>query len=159
MLEQVQRLLDVGRFKDFVADFSPQFGEVTLIYGDNGVGKTTLAAVLDSLREDSATYVHRRVTLGGGTPEAEVHLDGTAYVFDGDEWGSELPHDRLEVYYSDFVARSVYCGNEVVSDNHRGLCEFALGRKAVGYIHALTDGPAPFSVPRAELGTPVSLAS
>jgi len=139
MLERVERILSVGRFKDFVADFSVQFGDVTLVYGDNGTGKTTLAAVFDSLRENSAAYVKRRATLGGGTPQVEVHVDGTIYVFDGDAWDSELPHDCLEVYYSDFVARNVYCGNGVVTDNYRGLCEFALGRKAVGNVRALTE--------------------
>ena len=46
MLEKFEFVNKVGLFEDYSHSPGREFGEVTLIYGENGVGKSTLAAIL-----------------------------------------------------------------------------------------------------------------
>ena len=111
---------------------------MTVIYGENGVGKTTLAAVVDSMRESSPEAMVRRRSLPGTIPpEASVTLDGVTYVFDGASWSAQPPYDTVDVFCPDFVNRNVYMGGSVGPDNKRNLCELVLGRQAVADVDRL----------------------
>ena len=65
MLERIERIAKTGLFEDHTHAPGCEFGAVTLVYGENGVGKSTLAAVLDSLRERNASEIIRRRSLPG----------------------------------------------------------------------------------------------
>jgi len=73
MLERFDRVNKVGLFEDYTHSPGCEFGEVTLIYGENGVGKSTLAAILDSLREKNAGELIRRRSLPGDVAVRAAH--------------------------------------------------------------------------------------
>lgn len=135
MLEKIDRLRNIGLFARHDEDGSSEFGPLTLIFGENGVGKTTLAAVIDSLRESSPDSIVRRRSLPGDkAPEASVTLDGVTYAFDGASWDAQPPYDTVDVFCPDFVNRNVYAGGGVGPDHRRNLCELVLGRHAVADV-------------------------
>lgn len=139
MLEKFNTVNKVGLFEDYKHSPGCEFGEVTLIYGENGVGKSTLAAILDSLRErNSGEIVRRRSLPGDVDPTVVVRLKGKDYVFDGHDWNDNPPHSTLEVFYPGFVTRNVHAATSVDSEHRRNLCEFVLGRKAVEKVARLT---------------------
>ena len=77
MLERLESVKKVGLFKDYTHSPECEFGEITLIYGENGVGKSTIAAILDSLREQNAGEIIRRRSLPGDVaPTVVVTLNG-----------------------------------------------------------------------------------
>ncbi|MGA3071319.1 MAG: AAA family ATPase, partial [Terracidiphilus sp.] len=138
MLERFESVKKIGLFEDYAHSPGREFGEITLIYGENGVGKSTLAAILDSLRERNAGEIIRRRSLPGDVaPTAAVKMNGQVYTFDGRDWNDQPPEDTLEVFFPGFVARNVHAANRVDPDNRRNLCEFALGRKAVEKVERL----------------------
>ena len=58
MLDSIQFIQNIGRFDTVHA--SPDFGELTLIYSENGRGKTTLCAILRSLAANSPDLINER---------------------------------------------------------------------------------------------------
>jgi len=138
MLERFEFVNKVGLFEDYSHSPGRDFGKVTLIYGENGVGKSTLAAILDSLRERNAGEIIRRRSLPGDVaPTAAVSVNGKLYTFNGHDWDDQLPYDTLDVFYPGFVTRNVHAETAVVPDHRRNLCEFVLGRKAVEKVTRL----------------------
>jgi wobble nucleotide-excising tRNase len=138
MLERFESVKKIGLFEDYTHSPDRDFGEVTLIYGENGVGKSTLAAILDSLRERNAGEIIRRRSLPGDVaPTAAVRMNGTVYTFDGSDWDNQLPYDTLEVFFPGFVTRNVHAATEVDPDQRRNLCELVLGRMAVEKVRKL----------------------
>ena len=138
MLEKFESINKVGLFEDYSHSPGCDLGEVTLIYGENGVGKSTLAAILDSLRERNAAEIIRRRSLPGNvTPTVAVRLSGKVYTFDGHDWDDQLPYDTLDVFYPGFVTRNVHAATAVDPDHRRNLCELVLGRKAVEKVTRL----------------------
>jgi len=140
MLERFEGVNKVGLFENYRHSSDCDLGEVTLIYGENGVGKSTLAAILDSLREGNADEVIRRRSLPGDVaPTAVVRIMGKDYTFNGRNWDNQLPHDTLDVFYPGFVTRNVYSATGIDSDHRRNLCEFVIGRKAVNKVTRLAN--------------------
>ncbi len=138
MLERFESVNKVGLFEDYSHSPGRDFGEVTLIYGENGVGKSTLAAILDSLRERNAGEIIRRRSLPGDVPPTvAVSVSGKVYTFDGGDWDDQPPYDTLEVFYPGFVTRNVHAATAVDSDHRRNLCVHVLGRTAIEKVTRL----------------------
>ena len=135
MIGRFDRLAKLGLFEDYTHAVGCELGKITLVFGENGVGKSTLAAALDSLREKNPTEVLRRRSLPGDTPPTlTICVNGTDYTFDGHDWNDQPPHDTLHVFYPGFVTRNVHAATAVDSDHKRNLCEFVLGRTAVAKL-------------------------
>jgi energy-coupling factor transporter ATP-binding protein EcfA2 len=129
MLERFEGVNKVGLFEKYSHSSGCDFGEVTLIYGENGVGKSTLAAILDSLRERNADEIIRRRSLPGDVaPTVAVRLGGDVYYFNGRDWDKQLPYNTLEVFYPGFVTRNVHAATAVDSEHRRNLCELVLNK-------------------------------
>lgn len=132
MLEKLDIIKKVGLFNDYVHAPECLLGEVTLVYGENGVGKSTIAAILDSLRESNGDEIVRRTSLPGTIPPSVVlTLDGKAYTFDGTCWDSQPPYNTLDVFFPGFVSRNVHAASAIETEHKRNLCELVLGREAV----------------------------
>ena len=143
MIERFEKITKIGLFEDYTHGLGCGFGEVTLVYGDNGVGKSTLAAILDSLRERNANEIIRRRSLPGDVdPAVIVRMDGKAYTFTGTDWDAQPPHDTLDVFFPGFVTRNVYAATGIDVEQRRNLCEFVLGRKAVEKVKLLASADA-----------------
>jgi wobble nucleotide-excising tRNase len=138
MLERFEVIRKVGLFEDYSHTPGCDFGEVTLIYGENGVGKSTLAAILDSLRERNAEEIIRRRSLPGDVaPTVSIALGGSVYSFDGRDWDNNLPYDTIDVFFPGFVIRNVHTSTGVDTDHRRHLCELMLGRRAIEKVTRL----------------------
>lgn len=138
MLERFESINKVGLFDNYTHSPECDFNEVTLIYGENGVGKSTLAAILDSLRERNAEEIKKRRTLPGNiTPTVSVRMNNKVYFFNGCDWDDKLPYETLEVFFPGFVTRNVHATTSVEPDNRRNLCEFVLGRIAIEKVQRL----------------------
>lgn len=140
MLERLESVKKVGLFEDYTHSSNCELGEVTLIYGENGVGKSTIAAILDSLRERNASEIVRRRSLPGDVaPTVTITLNGKIYTFNGHDWSDQPPHDTLDVFYPGFVSRNVHAASSIDPKHRRNLCELVLGRKAVENVTRLAE--------------------
>jgi wobble nucleotide-excising tRNase len=64
MLNRIISIKNVGRFKNCYAVGDVTFRHFTLIFAENGCGKTTLCAVLRSLFTNSPAHIIGRTSLG-----------------------------------------------------------------------------------------------
>lgn len=130
MLERIHRVKGIGLLHD--ADGRQHaFKKATLIYADNGVGKSTLASIFRSCASNDPDLIRRRKTIDGNYPP-EVLLqfsNGQQSEFTSTGWSNS--HPELLVFDADFVEQNVYAGGQVTTDQRKNLLQFALGSSAV----------------------------
>src|SRR5262249_12310985 len=108
-IKKIVKLKNIGRFANLAAKGDVQFKRLTVIYGPNGYGKTTLAGVLRSLATGDPAYVTERATLAADSgPHAEILLDAGRATFSNGAWSATA--GELEIYDSTFVNDNVYTG-------------------------------------------------
>lgn len=105
--------------------------KLTIIYADNGRGKSTLAAILRSLATDDPTPIQNLRTIDGTLPpKAVVQFEsGKKAIFESGAWSGTKPD--ILIFDAGFIARNVHSGGVVNPDQRKNLLEFALGEGAV----------------------------
>jgi len=130
MLRKIVTIKNVGRFINSVAPGNPELSRYTLIAGGNGFGKTTICAVLRSLKTGDAAHIAGRKTLGAITPIG-VELLTTAGMsrFNGETWNATFPN--LAIFDGVFVSENVHSGEVVDIDHRRNLYRVIVGEEGV----------------------------
>jgi wobble nucleotide-excising tRNase len=130
MLERIAQVQGIGLLHE--ANGKPHLlGKATLIYGDNGRGKSTLATILRSLSIGDASSIAARKTLDG-TLQPKVMLQfgsGHQVNFESGAWSEQRP--EILVFDANFIERNVHSGGAVSTNQRKNLLEFALGEPAV----------------------------
>lgn len=79
MLSRIEKITGLGLFHDVHAN--PNCSPVTLIYGENARGKSTLSALLRSVKTGEVSEVDERCTIGGTLPlSARLKFDKSVVV-------------------------------------------------------------------------------
>lgn len=145
MLERIHRVKGIGLLHD--ADGRPHtLKKATLVYADNGVGKSTLASIFRSCASNDPELIRRRKTIDGSCqPEVLLQFsNGQQTSFANANWNNS--HPELLVFDAEFVEKNVYAGGQVSTDQRKNLLQFALGSSAVNaqreYDQADTDALA-----------------
>ena len=131
MINSVQLLRNVGLFDSVSAAANIALSRLTLIYAENGRGKTTLAAILRSLASgDPIPILERRRIAAQHPPHVIMNCDAPPpAIFQNGAWTRTLPN--LAVFDDVFVDQNV-CSGLVVEPGHRqNLHELILGAPAV----------------------------
>ncbi len=130
MLVRIEKLQGIGVFHD-TAPAPHKFGTTTLLYGQNGRGKSTLAHILRSVATGEGGFVKERQTLGGDRlPHAILQFDdGQRATYTARGWSQTRP--ELVVFDATFIDDNVYSGSAIDPGHRKGLLEFALGEAAV----------------------------
>ena len=129
-VRKIIRVDNVGKFRSLATSGDVQFRKFTLIYGANGYGKSTLAAILRSLARSDSNYILERTSAGVDTPPLiEVLTDEGVVRFSDGTWSGT---DRtIEAFDETFVTENVYTGNCVEQSHRRNLYEVVVGEEAV----------------------------
>src|SRR6185437_3858901 len=104
MLQRISEIQGIGLLHD--ANGKPHTCQkATLVYGDNGRGKSTLATVLRSLSTGDGSLVTNRKTLDGKLAPKVVLQFGSGHkvTFDSGVWSERRP--EVLVFDADFVER------------------------------------------------------
>lgn len=130
-LRQIKHIGSVGRFRACGAEGDVTFKKFTLIFAENGRGKTTLCSILRSLQTNDPDIVVGRTTLGSAKePNVVINFeDGSTALFKGGAWNK--PNDQLRIFDAQYVAENVYFGDEIGTDQRRNLCRVMLGKAGV----------------------------
>jgi wobble nucleotide-excising tRNase len=153
MLRKIVSVKNVGKFLNSAAGGDTALAKRTLIIGANGFGKTTLCAVLRSLKTGEADYLIGRRTLGvTDPPTAEILCDGGSARFDGTAWSATYP--AVVVFDGLFVAENVHSGEVVDIDHRRNFYRVIIGEKGV----ALADQDAALAAESRETTAEITAA-
>jgi len=76
----------VGLLHDAVTR-AKKFSKITILYGENARGKTTLATIFSSLAKNDPSIISVRETLDGTqTPEVELRINNTNHIYQNGNW-------------------------------------------------------------------------
>lgn len=116
--------------------------KATLVYADNGRGKSTLATVLRSVATGDPSFIAHRTTVDGTLPPKVVlqFAHGHKVNFSANAWSESRP--EVLVFDADFVERNVHSGGAVSTGHRKNLLEFALGEAAVAARKAVEQATA-----------------
>lgn len=138
MITRLQLLRNIGQFDSVNAAANIPLARLTVVYSENGRGKTTLAAVLRSLATgDSFPIAERRRLAAQNPPHAILECTGgpPPAVFQNNAWNRTLPD--LVVFDDIFVDENVHSGLAVDAHHRQKLHELILGAQAVGLSQRL----------------------
>jgi len=130
MIEKIVRLRGIGLLHDPLSSGSLQLKPVTVIYAENGRGKSTFAAVCCSLSTGNPQPISDRKTIHG-TYEPEVHfrISNQSYQFRDREWTSAC--SDILVFDEHFIETNVSIGSRIDPYHRENLLEFAIGEEGV----------------------------
>ena len=140
MIDRFALLRNIGQFDSVTAGAQLPLAKLTVIYGENGRGKTTVAAIIRSLATGDATPVTERHRLGATHP-VHVVIDngavGAPAMFQHGAWSAADP--SLAVYDDEFVAQNVCAGLTIENEQRQKLHELILGAQGVALNKAQND--------------------
>ncbi|QYE35237.1 AAA family ATPase [Polymorphobacter sp. PAMC 29334] len=136
MLEHIQLLRNIGQYESVSAGTQISLTKLSLIYAENGRGKTTLASILRSLGTGDAGLILDRHRLGAPNPP-HVVLSFTSGVvqFQNGAWPAPMP--CIAIFDDAFVAANVCSGVEIDTGHRQNLHELILGAQGVALNVAL----------------------
>lgn len=131
MVTKIVSIRNVGKFVSCNAANDVAFRKITLIFGENGRGKTTMGDILRSLSTGIPDYILGRATLGAQfPPSAQILLDGNRFVnFKDGIWDG--PGPRMAIYDSTFVDENVHSGNIIEREHRKNLYGVIVGEEGV----------------------------
>jgi wobble nucleotide-excising tRNase len=131
MLNSLQLVRNIGLFDSVSSGASLTLGRLTVVYAENGRGKTTLAAILRSLASgDPIPIAERRRLAALQPPHVVVSCDGgPAAMFQNNAWNRTVPN--LAVLDDVFVDENIHSGLAVAAGHRQKLHELILGAQAV----------------------------
>ena len=122
---------NVGVLRAFDTPNAPKLAKLTLFYGRNGRGKSTLTSVLRAARDGDAATVLGRQSLGNGGAAPEVTLIAAAgnIVFKNGAWNTKGA--PVEVFDTTFITDNVFAGELIDLAHDRGLFSVIIGAEGV----------------------------
>jgi wobble nucleotide-excising tRNase len=137
MIERFQLLRRFGQFDHVSAGAQLPLTSFTLIYGENGRGKSTLAAMLRSFDTRAPLPIQDRQRLGSTQPPhlvLNLTPSGQA-VFQNGAWSG--PTAPAAVFDDSFVAANVCSGIEIQAGHRQNLHALVLGAQGVSLKDAM----------------------
>ena len=135
-LERFSLLQNVGQFDNVSSGAQVPLTPFSVIYAENGRGKTTLSAILKSLASGDPSLIQNRKRLKAQhEPHVIIQLSGAPAIFKNGAWSATQP--EIHVYDDAFVAENVCSGIEIETSHRQNLHELILGAKGVALSKAL----------------------
>lgn len=138
LLREVKYVQNIGRFEKGQSVADAQFGRCTLVFGENGWGKSTLADLLRSLAMNNPGIVIGRKTLAGGPEQkAVVQFGHQRAVFKDGTWSGIRP--RIAICDSVFVNENVFSGDVVTNEHMKKQYAMVVGREGVRHMRRIVE--------------------
>lgn len=132
MLTNLKLIRNVGSFDSYQEAPNTAFSQLTLIFAENGRGKTTLGAILRSLSTGESHWIEGRCRLGSQS-RPHIVIEGAnpprTFVYQNGTW--TVGHQALIIFDDQFVDDNVYSGLAVGPGHRQNLHEVILGRQGV----------------------------
>ena len=149
---RINKIKNVGQFADCRGD-NLEFKKLTLIYGLNTYGKTTLTDIFRSLKDNNPQIIARRERIPRENEpqkdrsqeiELTYKIGGTEnerkVKFEDGMWVGDSISDHLEVFGTDFVDKNLYTGLEegITRTNKENFTTFILWKEGVDLVRQIS---------------------
>ncbi|ERM90913.1 hypothetical protein O163_13340 [Caldanaerobacter subterraneus subsp. yonseiensis KB-1] len=138
MIKRIKEIVGIGPFENFKNGGSFQFEPLTLIFGLNTYGKSTIADVFRSIEDNNIEVLEKRKTIGATSQSIKVHytIDNPpteqSLSFAQQKWSDidNFPF-KIKVFDTKFVDKNIFTGLTITRGNTEKLTEFILGEEGV----------------------------
>jgi len=138
MIEKFINIKNIGRFRDCNPRGDVTFRKLTLLFAENGRGKTTLCAILRSLQTGQPEFISERKTLGTTEPASvRIRLGGDNFTFSNNTWSAT--HPDIAIFDSVFVHDNVYAGDYVDHEHKKNLYRVIVGAQGVNLARQIEE--------------------
>jgi len=158
MIEKFISIKNIGRFRDCNARGDVAFRKLTLLFAENGRGKTTLCAILRSLQTGQPEFISERKTLGTSNPASvQMRLGGININFGTNEW--TITHPNIAVFDSVFIHDNVYAGDYVDHEHKKNLYRIIVGAQGVELVKKIVELDGKIRDANTDIGNKKNIAS
>lgn len=135
-IARIKEIKNIGIFTNFIKGASLEFEKLTFIYGFNTFGKTTLADIFQSLKENNPQIIQARKTIPAQVEQQKVIFSIKDHVesdvkFENDNWTQNDISKHLAVFGTDFIHKNLFTGLAIERENRENLTRFILGEQGV----------------------------
>lgn len=131
MINRIIKIKGVGRFQNYSISGDMALRKATIIYGENGHGKTTLSNIIKSLSSGNHAIVTNRLSIGQEEQKIKIDVGGVVHSFQDGQWQGGGVGSRIEVFDSFFINENVYSGFDFSLEHSKSLHKFILGEEGV----------------------------
>ncbi len=144
MLKKIKLIQGIGGFTKTTAG-SIDLGDVTIIYGENRNGKSTLCDVMYSLAENNTDFILNRKSIPNNQaqpPKVELmfstRAENVTAIFENSQWAVRNPEcSKLYVFDQSFIHRNVITGQKLERSNSKNMTSFILGEDDTALLATL----------------------
>jgi wobble nucleotide-excising tRNase len=130
MIDKIVHVKNIGRFLNYNASGDVSLRKLSLIYAENGRGKTTLCAILRSLQTGKSEYISERKALAcTDSPGVYVRIDNDSYEYSDGNWSHT--YRNLAIFDPVFINENVCSGDYVEHDHKKNLYRVIVGSEGV----------------------------
>jgi hypothetical protein len=140
MLKRISSIKNIGAFRECNGR-QYQFNKITLIYGRNTYGKSTLGDIFSSLQTSVSDNLIARKTIpydNSSSQNIELSFAGeqggteVKSIYRSGRWIQGLPNTyKLSVYDDGFYHRNIFLGRNLTRDTKDSFNDFILGAQGV----------------------------
>lgn len=139
MLKRIKKIQNIGRFKSCMPS-SVQFEKITLIFGRNTYGKSTLGGLLSSISTGNTETIKSRNTIPNDQQsqiaELSFMIDGqpseVPIKYSSGTWSSSLPASlKLNIFDDGFYHTNLFAGRQFSRETKDNFSSFVLGTLGV----------------------------
>lgn len=147
MLKRISSLKNIGRFRNCKSG-SAEFRRLTILYGRNTYGKSTLGDVFSSIQQNDGGLVTRRMTIPHDGRPQHIRLSllppnsdkEVPLTFDNGAWIGLLPAGLgIKAFDDGFIHRNVFVGRQFNRDTKENFTAFVLGEHGVLQARAVAE--------------------
>jgi len=134
-IKSIKSIKQIGVFSDFSNGGSKRFEKLTLLFGSNANGKTTLSDIFESLATNNSNIIVNRKTIPFNSTSQIVELaikkdnSEQAIKFHNGQWESIDFRKNIKVFGTDFIHRNVFTGLTIERQNRENFTDFILGEE------------------------------
>lgn len=142
-LKRVHEISNIGRFCNCKGIAGIEFAPSTIIFANNGNGKSTFTSILRSFQTGNNNILIGKKTLGSGDSK-KIHIDfeddGKALParFENKKWTCP-PNERVFIFDTKFIAENVYDGEKIGDDHRANMHRVVIGAEGKKYAEAIND--------------------
>ena len=125
MITKIHNIRGVGRFKNFECNQGIDLEKLTLIFSENGQGKSTLADILRSLSDGDESRMLGRKSVGATDQFIKFKTEDGTHCFHEGSWNGSL--NNILVFDEVFINDNIYEGLSVRPEQRENLHPIIVG--------------------------------
>ena len=132
-IQKIVQVKNIGKFENYSAYGNVTFADITLIYGENGKGKTTLCSIFRSLKSGSVALLTEKKRVGITQPIVINMLLENNFSTQFNETTNIWTHQNpdIDIFDSYHVNNNVYSGDHVDHSHKKNLYYLVIGETGV----------------------------